>query len=157
MIPAGIYDGLGRVVDAVVDSTGHAVVAFNGGETTRRIPHFPHDKPVYVERDAGGRGDLEGLGQASGEGEVAVLSDLAAGPGGRLVAVWDGGVEDPQNVVRAAIADAPAAVFGPPEDVSPAGREARSGHAAFLGERPVGVLSSRAAGGGVPVAQADVR
>lgn len=157
VIPAGIYDGLGRVVDAVVDSTGHAVVAYNGGETTRRIPHLPHDKPVYVDRDTGGRGGLEGLGQASGEGEVAVLSDLAAGPGGRLAVVWDGGVENPQSVVRAAIADGPGAAFGPPEDVSAAGREARFGHAVFLGDRPVVVLSSRATGGADSVAQAYVR
>ena len=157
VIPAGIYDGLGRVVDAVIDSTGHVVVAFNGGETTRRIPPMPHDKPVLLVRDAGGRGGLVGIGQASAEGEVAVLSDLAAGPRGRLVVVWDGGVDDPQSVVRAAVADGPGAAFGPPEDVSPAGREARFGHAAFLGERPVVVLAGRAAGGGGPVAQAYVR
>jgi hypothetical protein len=157
VIPAGIYDGLGRGVDAVVDSTGHAVVAYNGGETTRRIPHMPHDKPVLLARDAGGRRGLVGIGQASGEGEVAVLSDLAAGPGGRLVVVWDGGVDDPQSVVRAAIADGAGAGFGPPEDVSATDEEARFGHAAFLGERPVVVLSSRAVGGGDPVARAYVR
>ena len=93
----------------------------------------------------------------SAPGTTTVLSDLAAGPGGRLVVVWDGGVDDPQSVVRAAVADGPGAAFGPPEDVSPAGQEARFGHAAFLGDRPMIVLSSRAAGGGDSVAQAYVR
>ena len=72
-----------------------------------------------------------------------MLSDLAAGPGGRLVAVWDGGVEDRASVVRAAVADGAGAPFGPPEDVSPAGRDSRFGAAAFLGDRPAVMLSSR--------------
>jgi hypothetical protein len=59
--------------------------------------------------------------------------------------------------VRAAIADGPGAAFGPPEDVSATDLEARFGHAAFLGERPVVVLSSRPAGGGDSVARAYVR
>jgi len=85
-----------------------------------------------------------------------VLSDLAAGPGGRLVAVWDGGSEDPASLVRAAIADGVGAPFGAPEDVSAAGRDSRFGAAAFVGEQPLVVLSSRV-GRGRPVAQAYVR
>ena len=155
-IPAGRYDGLGRVVDVVIDSSGTPVLAFNGGETTPRIPHMPHDKPVYVLRDLGGRGGFGAGQEPSGPGEVAVLSDLAAGPGGRLAVVWDGGVEDPASLLRAAVADGVGAPFGAPEDVSAAGRDSRFGAAAFAGERPLVVLSSRA-GGGQPVAQAYVR
>ena len=73
----------------------------------------------------------------------AVLSDLAAGPDGRLVAVWDGGFDDQGSIVRAAIADGPGAPFGPPEDVTPSGEEAHNGVAAFLGERPAVVLVNR--------------
>jgi len=156
-IPAGRYDGLGRVVGVAVDSDGTAVLAFNGGETTPRIPHSPHDKPVVVLRDAGGRGGFTGDRQVSGEGEVAVLSDLAAGPGGRLVAVWDGGVDDLASVVRAAVAPAAGAPFGPPEDVSPVGRDSRFGSAAFLGDRPAVVLAGRGADRGDSVAEAYVR
>jgi hypothetical protein len=111
-------------------------------------------------RGATGVRAVRGTGAAqtvSAPGSTAVLSDLAAGPGGRLAVVWDGGVDDPQSVVRAAIADGPGAGFGPPEDVSDTGQEARFGHAAFLGERPAVVLSSRAAGGGDSVARAYVR
>lgn len=127
--------GGARPIDAVADGDGAAVAWTGTGGRVR------------VSRRGGPPQDL-------GPG---VLSDLAAGPGGRLVAVWDGGVEDPQSVVRTAIAGGPGAAFGPPEDVSPAGREARFGHAAFLADRPVVVLSSRAAGGGDSVAQAYVR
>ena len=141
----------------LVVSTGTAVIAYNGGETTPRIPHRPHDKPIYVLRDAGGRRGLEPIGEASSHGEVAVLSDLAAGPDGRLVAVWDGGVDDPASVVRAAVADGPGAPFGPPEDVSPAGRDSRFGTAAYLGDRPAVVLAGRGADRGDSVAEAYVR
>ena len=72
-----------------------------------------------------------------------MLSDLAAGPGGRLVAVWDGGVDDQASIVRAAVADGVGAPFGAPEEVSAAGRDSRFGHAAFVGERPVVVLAGR--------------
>jgi hypothetical protein len=116
---------------------------------------MPRPRQLSVTREgANGFGPAQDV---SVPGTVALLADHAAGPGGRLVAVWDGGVEDRQSVVRAAIAGGPGLAFGAPEDVSPAGREARFGHAAFLGERPVVVLSSRPAGGGDSVAQAYVR
>ena len=79
-------------------------------------------------------------------GTTAVLSDLAAGPAGRLVAVWDGGVDDQASLVRAAVADGVGAPFGAPEEVSAAGRDSRFGHAAFVGERPVVVLAGRPRG-----------
>ena len=90
----------------------------------RRIPHLPHDKPVGVDRDTGGRGGLDGLGQASGEGDVGG----ALRPGGRPAAAGSSpsgtaASRTPQSVVRAAIADGPGAAFGPPEDVSAAGRD----------------------------------
>ena len=138
-IPSAADDGLGRPIDAVVDTTGAVAVAWRGAAGVRAA-----------------RGGAAAT-TVSAPGTTAVLSDLAAGPGGRLAVVWDGGVEDPQSVVRAAIADGPGASFGPPEDVSAAGLEARFGHAAFLGDRPAVVLSSRAAGGGDSIAQAYVR
>ncbi len=92
----------------------------------------------------------------SAPGATAVLSDLATGPGGRLVAVWDGGSENPASLVRAAVADGAGAPFEAPEDVSAAGRDSRFGAAAFAGERPLVVLSSRE-GRGQPVAQGYVR
>ena len=138
-VPRGEYDGLGRPVDAVVDGAGAVTIAWRGG--------------AGVRASRGGSAPQT----LSAPGTTAVLSDLAAGPDGRLVAVWDGGVDDSASVVRAAIADGPGAAFGPPEDVSPAGRDARFGHAAFLGERPAVVVSSRPAGGGDSVAQSYVR
>ncbi len=137
-VPAAATDGLGRPIDAVADSTGAVAVAWRGAAGTRAIR---------------GRGAPQTV---SAPGTPAILSDLAAGPGGRLVAVWDGGVEDPASVVRAAIAGGPGAAFGPPEDVSPAGQAARFGHAAFLGETPAVVLSNRP-GGTDTYAQAYVR
>jgi hypothetical protein len=92
----------------------------------------------------------------SAPGTTAVLSDLAVGPAGRLVVVWDGGVEDSASLVRAAVADGAGAPFGAPEDVSAAGRDSRFGAAAFIGDRPLVVLSGRE-GRGKPVAQAYVR
>ena len=138
-VPAAASDGLGRPIDAVVDSTGIVAVAWRGAAGVRALR---------------GRGAPQTL---SAPGATAVLSDLAAGPGGRLVAVWDGGVDDPASVVRAAVANGPGAAFGAPEDVSPAGRDSRFGHASFLGERPVVVLASRPAPRGESVAQVYVR
>ena len=106
---------------------------------------------VRVQR---GTGPVQTVSPA---GSTAVLSDLAAGPDGRLLAVWDTGVDDPAALVRAALADGVGAPFGAPEDVSAAGRDSHFGHAAFLGPLPLVVLASRPAGGGERVAQAYVR
>jgi len=138
-IPASSAGGDAHSIDAVVDSTGAVAIAWSGAAGVRA---------------SRGGGPPQTL---SAPGATAVLSDVAAGPDGRLIAVWDGGVDDPASVVRAAIADGPGTQFGAPEDVSPAGRDSRFGHAAFLGERPAIVLSGRPAGGGESVAQAYVR
>ena len=85
-----------------------------------------------------------------------MLSDLAAGPDGRLLAVWDGGVDDRASIVRAAEAPGVGAPFAAPEDVTPAGQASRFGRGGFFGDRPVVVLATRPAGG-KPIAQAYVR
>ena len=138
-IPARDHDGLGREIDAVVDTAGMVAIAWRGAAGVRA---------------SRGGAPAQTL---SAPGTTAVLSDLAAGPGGRLVAVWDGGVDDQASTVRAAVAGAPNAPFGPPEDVSAVGRDSRFGHAAFLGERPVVVLASRPDRRSETVAQAYVR
>ena len=138
-LPAAAEAGLGRALDAVADSAGVVAIAWRGAAGVR------------VQRGGAPAQTV------SAPGTTAVLSDLAAGPDGRLVVVWDGGVEDPASLVRAAVAEGVGAPFGAPEDVSAAGRDSRFGHAAFLGRQPVVVLASRPAGGGRPVAQAYVR
>ena len=138
-IPARSYDGLGRGIDAVADTAGVVAIAWRGAAGVRAS-----------------RGDAPPQ-TLSAPGTTAVLSDLAAGPGGRLVAVWDGGVDDQASIVRAAVADAVGAPFGAPEDVSAAGRDSRFGHAAFVGERPVVVIASRPDRRGESVAQGYVR
>ena len=85
----------------------------------------------------------------SAPGTTAVLSDLAAGPGGRLVAVWDGGVEDPQSVVRAAIADGAGAAVRPARGRlrrRPGGRASATPRSSATARSSCS--SSRAAGGG---------
>jgi hypothetical protein len=138
-IPARDADGLGRPLDAAVDSAGVVALAWRGATGIR------------VER-----GDAP-TQTVSAPGTTAVLSDLAAGPGGRLIAVWDGGVDDPASTVRAAVADGPGVPFGPPEDVSAPGRDSRFGHAAFAGNQPLVVLASRPTRQSPTVAQAYVR
>jgi hypothetical protein len=138
-IPARDADGLGRGIDAVADTAGVVAIAWRGRDGVR------------VSRGGAPAQTL------SAPGTTAVLSDLAAGPGGRLVAVWDGGVEDPASIVRAAVAEGVGAPFGPPEDVSAPGRDSRFGRAAFTGERPLVVLASRPAPRGETVAQGYVR
>jgi hypothetical protein len=138
-IPARGYDGLGRAIDAVADTAGVVAIAWRGAAGVRA---------------SRGGAPAQTL---SAPGTTAVLSDLAAGPGGRLVAVWDGGVDDQASIVRAAVADGVGAPFGAPEEVSAAGRDSRFGHAAFVGERPVVVIAGRPAPRGESVAQAYVR
>jgi hypothetical protein len=149
-MPAAEEGGLGRPLDAVADSTGRVAIAWSGGGATAA------ERRVRVARDRpdGGIGPAQDV---STLGTGAILSDLAAGPAGRLVAVWDGGVEDQASVVRAAVADGAGAPFGLPEDVSPAGENARFARAAFLGDRPAVVLANRPGGGNDTVAQAYVR
>ena len=138
-IPARSYDGLGRGIDAVADTAGVVAIAWRGQGGVRA---------------SRGGAPAQTL---SAPGTTAVLSDLAAGPGGRLVAVWDGGVDEQASLVRAAVADGVGAPFGTPEEVSAAGRDSRFGHAAFVGDRPVVVIAGRPAPRGEPVAQAYVR
>ena len=138
-MPAGAEAGLGRPLDAVMDSGGRVAIAWSGGGAA------PGERRVRVARDLVD-GGIAPAQDVSAPGTVAILSDLAAGLGGRLVAVWDGGVEDRASVVRAAVAEGPGAPFGLPEDVSPAGEDARFGKAAFLGDRPAVVLANRPSG-----------
>ncbi len=138
-VPARDSDGLGRAIDAVLDTTGALAIAWRGAAGVR------------AQRGGAPPQTL------SAPGTTAVLSDLAAGPAGRLVAVWDDGVDSLASVVHAAVADGPGAPFGPPEDVSAVGRDSRFGHAAFLGDRPVVVLASRPTRRDDSVAQAYVR
>ena len=70
---------------------------------------------IGAARDPGSGGGV------SPPGTAALLSDLAAGPGGRLIAVWDGGIDGGESLVTAAVAPGAGAPFGPPEAVSPAG------------------------------------
>ena len=86
--------------------------------------------------------------------EDAILSDLAAGADGRVIAVWHQGIEA-VGTVRAALAPAAGAAFGPPENASPVGQDARAGHAAFdpLTGRPTIVWSNRPRGSGGPVSE----
>lgn len=149
-MPAAADAGPGRPIDAVVDAAGRVAVAWSGNGTA------PGERVVRVARDRSD-GGFSPAQAVSGPATTAILSDLAAGPGGRLVAVWDAGVEDPASVVRAAVAAGAGAPFGPPEDVSPAGQSARFARAAFIGERAAVVLSNRPAGGRDTVAQAYVR
>jgi hypothetical protein len=137
-IPSRDDDGFGHPLDAVVDSAGVVAIAWRGAAGVR-VKRGP--APAQT---------------VSAPGTTAVLSDLAPGPAGRLVAVWDGGVEDGASLVRAAVAGGAGQPFGAPEDVSAAGRDAHFGVAAFAGDRPLVVLSSRE-GRGRPVAQAYVR
>ena len=135
-----------RPIDAVVDSTGRVVVAWSGLDGATRRVRAAADDP------SGGFGPAQDV---SAPGEDALLSGLAAGPGGRLIAVWDGGVEDPASSVRAAVAPAAGEPFGPPESVSPAGQEARFGRAAFdpASGRATIVFSNRPEGSGRPVSE----
>jgi hypothetical protein len=138
-IPARDDDGLGRGIDAVLDTAGVVAIAWRGRDGVRASRGGAPAQTLSVP------------------GTTAVFSDLAAGPGGRLVAVWDDGVDSLASVVHAAVADGAGAPFGPPEDVTAVGRDSRFGHAAFLGERPVVVLASRPTRQSPTVAQAYVR
>jgi len=134
-IPARAYDELGRAIDAVADTAGVVTVAWRGRNGVRA---------------SRGGAPAQTL---SAPGTTAVFSDLAAGPDGRLVAVWDGGVDDDASVVRAAVAGGVGQPFGAPEDVSGAG--VRFGRAGFFADRPVVIASGR--GGGRTRAQGYVR
>jgi hypothetical protein len=114
--------GLGRPILATADRTGTVVVAWSGSDgASRRVRVSRPDQSARFTAPE----------DISAPGADALLSDLALGPFGPAIAVWDGGVEDPQSVVRAAVAPTAVNAFGPPEDVSPPGQDARFGHAAF--------------------------
>ncbi len=114
--------GLGRPMAAGVDPTGNVVVAWSGSDgTSRRVR--------VSQADQSGR--FTAPVDVSAPGADALLSDLEVGPTGRAIVVWDGGVEDPASVVRAAVAPTVVQPFGPPEDVSPPGQAARFAVAAF--------------------------
>lgn len=126
-----------RTIAAVLDSAGAATVAWSGTDgATRR---------VRAVRSSG-----TPVQDVSPPGRDAVLSDLAAGPGGRLIAVWDGGIEDRLSTVTAAVASGPGAAFGVPEPISSGTGEARFGVAAFdpASGRPTVLFSDRPAGSG---------
>lgn len=151
--PAQVLERLGgerieRPIDAVVGPLDRVVVAWSGSDgATRRVR-------------AAAEGPAERFGPAldvSPPSEDALLSDLAAGADGRVIAVWDQGIAAP-GTVRAALSPFAGAPFGPPEDASPAGQDARFGHAAFdpLSSRPTIVWSDRPEGSPT-VAQAATR
>ena len=115
--PGGTF----RALDAAGDGNGVAVAWTGTGGHVR------------VVRGAGAPQDL-------GPG---FLSDLAGGPGGRLIVVWDDGVDANPSTVHAAVAPGASAPFGAAEAVSPVGEDSRFGHAAFDGSRPTIVYSGR--------------
>ena len=131
-----------RPVDLAVDSTGRIHFAYSGSDG-------PSRRARVSASDASGR--FVAPQDVSPPGEDAVLSDLAAGPGGRLIAVWDNGGFD-ANRVRAALAPAAGQPFGPAENVSPA-EEARAGRAAFHPQTgvPTVVWTNRPRGSQPPV------
>jgi hypothetical protein len=142
--------GLGRPIEAAVDQTGNVVVAWSGSDgASRRVK--------AARADQSGR--FTAPQAVSAPGADALLSDLAVGPFGPAIAVWDGGVEDPASVVRAAVAPTVVQSFGPPEVVSPAGQDARFGHAAFdpRSHQPTVVFANRPTGGARTFAQAATR
>jgi hypothetical protein len=118
--------GTARPLDAVADGSGVAVAWTGSGGHVR------------VVRGGGAPQDL-------GPG---VLSDLAAGTGGRLIAVWDDGVDANPSVVHASVAP-----FGAVEQVSPPGEDARFGHALFdpRSGSPTVVFSDRPRGSSAPI------
>jgi hypothetical protein len=114
--------GLGRPIKAAVDETGNVVIAWSGSDgVSRRVK--------AAQADQSGRFTFPQ--DVSAPGADALLSDLAVAPFGPVIAVWDGGIEDEASVVRAAVAPTAVQPFGPPEDVSPTGQNARFGRAAF--------------------------
>jgi hypothetical protein len=142
--------GLGRPILAAVDGTGNVVVAWSGSDGASRR--------VRVSRP-GQSGRFTAPEDVSPAGADALLSDLAVGPFGPAIAVWDGGIEDPRSVVRAAVAPTAVQPFGPPEDASPPGQDARFGRAAFPPRslRPTVVFANRPTGGSRTFAQAATR
>ena len=137
---------VGRPIDAVDDSTGDVVIAWSGSDgSDRRV------RAARVEQS----GDAGPAQTLSPPGADALLSDLASGPAGRLLAVWDGGIEDPASTVEAALSSAADQPFGAPELVSPAGQEARSGAGAFdpATGRPTVLYSNRPEGSGGTIDQ----
>jgi hypothetical protein len=125
-----------RPIDAVAESFGGVTIAWTGANGVVRAARVEQSGAVGPAQDLG----------------PGFLSDLATGPGGRDVAVWDDGVDAPASTVHAATADA-GMPFGAPEAVSPAGEDARFGHAAFdpRSGRPTVVFSDRPRGSTAPI------
>jgi hypothetical protein len=110
-----------RSIDQVVDSTGRHVVAWSGsdGPNARvRVAFMDEDGRFHAQPD---------ISPPGVNGQVA---DLAAGPAGRLLVLWDDWDLEASHQVLAAYAPGPGEPFGPPEAVSPV-QEARAGAAAF--------------------------
>jgi hypothetical protein len=136
-------EGEGRPIDAVADSTGVVAIAWSGFDgTTQRV------RAARVGAD----GSVGPAADVSPPGASALLTDLSAGPGGRLIAVWEGVLADREAPVTAAIAPRAGAPFGPPEAVSPTGRGDHGGHAAFdpATGRPTVIFAGRPAASGPP-------
>lgn len=127
-----------RGIDQVVDSAGNHVIAWSGSDG-------PNKRVRVARMDGDGRFHAEpDVSPAGVNGEVA---DLAAGPRGRLLVVWDDWDGESSHQVFAAFGALPGQPFGPPEAVSPL-QEARAGAAAFdpqTGE-PTVVWSNRPLG-----------
>jgi hypothetical protein len=127
--PARLLEELGpeaqdRAIDAVEGDTGRIAVAWSGTDGSNR-------RVKVAQFDAGLRFQPAQL--VSPAGADAYFSDLAAANGngnGRLVALWDGGVDTTASAVGAAVSGGGGAPFGPPEAVT-AGGDARGGVAAF--------------------------
>jgi len=111
-----------KPIDAVNDGAG-AAIAWTAG----------FGGHLHVVRGAGTPQDLG----------VGALSDLAAGPGGRLIVVWDDGVDANPSRVHAALAPGAGQPVGGAEDVSPAGEDSHFGVAAFAGPRATILYSGR--------------
>ena len=104
--PASTTDSAARRRGGRLD--GPAVVAVRR-RATRRMRSA---QSRSTSRATGGRAGLSGVVQVSGDREVAASPTSPRAPAGGSCAVWDGGVDDPASVVRAAIAEGPAAAFG---------------------------------------------
>ena len=113
------FDQSRTEIDHVRGADGRSAVAWTGFDGA-------HRRVRVSVTDSGGRFMIPQ--EVSPERTDAVLWDLAAGPGGRLLAVWTEG-EDQRSRVRAALAPATLLPFGPAEDVSPFAGAASGGGA----------------------------
>jgi hypothetical protein len=118
--------GAERPIDAVATIYGGVTIAWSGAGGAVRAARVEQSGAVGPAQDVG----------------TGVLSDLATGAGGRVLAVWDDGVEARPSTVHAAQAEAEQP-FGPAEAVSAPGEDAHFGAAAYSRGVPTIVYSGR--------------